>query len=391
MLLAGAGLLLRTFVQLRHVDLGFNPDRVLTFDVSLFAVEPRVAGADHRVLRRANRAAPRARAGDRGRRHGVSAASPALIRRRRSMWTAARGAAPGESIQAHYRSVTPDYFAAIGMTVVSGRGLTDRDGGDAPRVAVISETMARQHWPNQNPIGQRLAITIEALRFRRNAPPDLDLPSAMREIVGIVADVKHASVQGDSLSEVYIPFAQHRSVSRASRVRTTGDPLALAADARRAAAALDPAADLERERGFQHRGRVDRAAARSTSCCFVGICRRRARPGACRRLRRPVVFGGAADARDRRAARARRPVARHRGARRRRRDAPGGDRPRDRRRRRARRRRVLSGLLFGVTPTDPIALAGAAALVTIVVAFAACYLPARRAMRIDPIVALRSE
>jgi putative ABC transport system permease protein len=389
MLLAGAGLLLRTFVQLRHVDLGFNPDRVLTFDVSLSPSKyaspaQTIAFFDALIARlRAHGAVTAVGATEFPPLAGADSATPFYVEGRPRP-------APGESIQAHYRSVTPDYFAAIGMTVVSGRGLTDRDGGDAPRVAVISETMARQHWPNQNPIGQRLAITIEALRFRRNAPPDLDLPSAMREIVGIVADVKHASVQGDSLSEVYIPFAQRPVGLMSLVVRTTGDPLALAADARRAAAALDPAQPISNVNAVsnivaasiaQPRFNVVLLSAFAAVALVLALAGvygvlsysvalrtreigvRLALGGQSRDIAALVVGGGMRLAAIGLAIGVGGALA-------------GG--------------RVLSGLLFGVTPTDPIALAGAAALVTIV-AFAACYLPARRAMRIDPIVALRSE
>src|SRR5262245_26329360 len=202
MLLVGAGLLLRTFVQLRHVDLGFNPDRVLTFDVSLSPsryTSPAQTSAffDALIMRlRGHGAVTAVGATEFPPLVGADSATAFYVEGRPRP-------APGESVQAHYRSVTAGYFAAMGMTLVSGRGLTDRDGSDAPRVAVISETMARRHWPNENPVGQRLAITIEALRFRRNAPPELDPTSAMRQIVGIVADVKHASVQSESLAEVY--------------------------------------------------------------------------------------------------------------------------------------------------------------------------------------------
>jgi len=389
MLLAAAGLLLRTFVQLRHVDLGFNPDRVLTFDVSLspskYSSPARTAAFfDTLIVRlRAHGAVTAVGATEFPPLVGADSATPFYVEGRPRP-------APGESVQAHYRSVTPDYFSAIGMTMVSGRGLTDRDGVDAPRVAVISETMARQHWPNQNPIGQRLAITIEALRFRPNAPPDLDLPSAMREIVGIVADVKHASVQGDALSEVYIPFAQRPTSLMSVVVRTAGDPLALAADARRAVAALDPGQPISNVNAVSNIVAASIAqprfnvvllsafAAMALVLALAGVYGVMSYSVALRTREIGVRLALGGQSRDIAAL-----VVGHGmrlaaiglaigvvGA-----LAVG---------------RVMSGLLFGVTPTDPIALAGAAALVT-VVAFAACYLPARRAMRIDPIVALRSE
>jgi len=246
------------------------------------------------------------------------------------------------------------------------------------------------HWPNENPIGQRLAITVEALRLRPDGPPMLDVPSAMREIVGIVSDVKHASVQGDSLPEVYIPFAQRPVRAMSLVVRMAGDPLALAADARRAVASIDPeqpvsnvsaVSDLVAASIAQPRFNVTLLSA------FAGIALVLALAGVygvmsysvalrTREIGVRVALGG--QARDIASL-----VIRH-GMRL---TAIGlaigliralalG--------------RVMSGLLFGVTPADPIALASAAALVT-AVAFGACYVPARRAMRIDPIVALRNE
>lgn len=212
----------------------------------------------------------------------------------------------------------------------------------------------------------------------------------MREIVGIVSDVKHASVQGDSLPEVYIPFAQRPVRAMSLVVRTAGDPLALAADARRAVASIDPeqpvsnvsaVSDLVAASIAQPRFNVTLLSA------FAGIALVLAVAGVygvmsysvalrTREIGVRVALGG--QARDIASL-----VIRHGmrltaiglaigliGA-----LALG---------------RVVSGLLFGVTPADPIALASAAALVT-AVAFGACYVPARRAMRIDPIVALRNE
>jgi putative ABC transport system permease protein len=389
MLLVGAGLLLRTFVQLHRVDLGFNPDRLLTFDVSL-------SPAKYSSPARTQAFFETLVANMRG--HGgiiaVGATEfPPLVGADSSTPFYVDGRPqppPGESVQAHYRSVTPGYFEAMRMTLVSGRGLTERDGRDAPRVAVISETMARRYFANENPIGKRIAITVEALRFRRDGPPTLDLPAAMREIVGIVSDVKFASVQGESLAEVYIPFTQ-RPVSLMSLVvRTTGDPLALAADARRAVSALDP------EQPISNVNAVSNVVAASIAqprfnvvllSTFAGVALVLALAGVYGVMSYAVALrtheigvrialgGQTGDIATLIVGHAMRLAAAGlaiglAGA-----FALG---------------RVMSGLLFGVTPTDPIAIAGAAVLVAIV-ALGASYLPARRATRIDPVVALRAE
>ena len=392
MLLVGAGLLLRTFVELQHVDLGFNPEHVLRFDVSLppakySSLTRTQAFFDALVERlRARDGVEAVGAAEYLPLAGADSATPVYV----DGWPRP---APGEAVQAHYRSVTPGYFAAMGMTLATlfpGRGVTDRDGADAPRVAIINETMARRHFPNQNPIGQRIAITIEALRFRPDGPPTLDLPSAMREIVGIVSDVKHAAVQGDALVEVYIPFAQRPARAMSLVVRTAGDPLALAADARRAVASLDPeqpisnvnaVSDLVAASIAQPRFNVMLVSAFAALALVLALAGvygvmsysvalrareigvRLALGGRTRDIAALVIGHGMRLAALGLAI------------------GVGGSLALG---------RVMAGLLFGVTPTDPVAIAGAGALV-LAVAFGASYLPARRAMRIDPIVALRQE
>src|SRR5262245_2977483 len=125
MLLVGAGLLLRTFAQLRQVDLGFNPDRALTFDVSLSPSKyaspaSRSVFFDTLIARlRTHRAVTAVGATEFPPLVGADSSTPFYVEGRPRP-------APGETNQAHYRSVTPDYFAAIGITLVSGRGITDR-------------------------------------------------------------------------------------------------------------------------------------------------------------------------------------------------------------------------------------------------------------------------
>jgi hypothetical protein len=138
--------------------------------------------------------------------------------------------------EAEYRVISPDYFAAMGIRVLNGRGFTERDRAPAPDVAVINKTLADRMWPGQNPIGSRLRIE----------PGDRLLDHAV-EIVGVVADVKQFGLDGRATMDLYVPFVQMPESNvvwiRNSQfwvLRTAGDPLALATAARAALAAADP-------------------------------------------------------------------------------------------------------------------------------------------------------
>src|SRR5205807_8491677 len=97
----------------------------------------------------------------------------------------------------NYYAVTPEYFRAMGIRLIRGRVFTARDDARAPHVAVINETLARQFFPNEDPIGKRIHITI--------GPPNS--PDIWREIVGIVADIKQYGVDKETTSQSYEPFA----------------------------------------------------------------------------------------------------------------------------------------------------------------------------------------
>jgi putative ABC transport system permease protein len=212
----------------------------------------------------------------------------------------------------------------------------------------------------------------------------------MREIVGVVSDVKHASVRSESFAEAYVPFAQRPVRAMSVVVRTIGDPLSLAADARRAAASIDPEQPISNVNAVSDLVAASIAQPRFNLVllsAFAGMALVLALAGVygvmsygvalrTREIGVRLALGGQA-----------RDIAALIVGYGMRLTALGltigfaaalalG--------------RVMSGLLFGVTPADPIALAAAGVLV-VLVSFAACYLPARKAMRVDPIAALRAE
>jgi putative ABC transport system permease protein len=388
-LLVGSALLIRTFVSLRDIDPGFQPDNVLTFNVTLrgprYRAPARSVEFFDELLTRL-RATPGVAAAGGAEflpLSGIDGSTPLHVEGQPPP-------APGEEVQAHYRAVTSGYFQAIGIRLVEGRGLLDSDTPGAARVAVANETLARRLSPDGSAVGRRVALTLEALRFRPDGPPTRDLPSAMREIVGIAADVRHSALRADPVPELFVPLTQRPVSDLAIVVRTTGDPSILARDVRRIVAAIDPAqpvtamtsvSDLVATSIAQPRFNVlllSSFAALAMVLAIIGVYGAVAYAVALRtrEIGIRVALGG--QSRDivslvvrygmRLAAIGL--VAGLAGA--------------------LVLRRVIAGLLYEVTPTDPLAFAGAAALL-LSVALAATYGPARRAMRIDPIAALRAD
>ena len=132
---------------------------------------------------------------------------------------------PTDLPNTNYYAVTADYFKAMGIPLIRGRYFTDRDNAKAPHVAVINETLARQFFPNEDPIGQRINI--------------MGGPETWREIVGIVGDVKQYGVDKATPNQAYEPFAQHPFNTLNIVLRTTGSTAALTAALRPAVYSVD--------------------------------------------------------------------------------------------------------------------------------------------------------
>jgi putative ABC transport system permease protein len=223
MLLVGAGLLIKSFVRLREVSPGFTSDNVLTMRVSVSKYakgEPRVQFLRQTLERL--KTLP-----------GVQSTGAVLslplggdtFNVGRSYIREGRPASPEESANAGYLAATPDYFRTLQIPIVSGRAFSDQDTEQATKVVMVNETMARQLWPGQSPLGKRITI------WRDEKFP--------REIVGVVADTK-PSLDTDAGSQMYVPYAQDPGWGGMSLViRTNGDPSNTVSPARAEIRSLD--------------------------------------------------------------------------------------------------------------------------------------------------------
>jgi putative ABC transport system permease protein len=211
MLLGGAGLLARSFIQLAHVDPGFTPENATVLRLSLpqkkYALpEQQTAFAD--ALLERVKTLPGVQAA------GLTHSMPLVGDYVLGFNIEGRPAiAPSDLPSTNYYAVTPEYFRAMGIRLVRGRVFTVRDDAKAPRVAIINETMARQHFPNEDPIGKRINIT--------------NGPDTWREIIGIVGDIKQYGVDKATTNQSYEPFAQVPFSSLNVVIRTNGHSTAL--------------------------------------------------------------------------------------------------------------------------------------------------------------------
>jgi len=387
-LLVGAGLLLRSFANLRAIDPGFRADHVLTVDLNLprtrYETPARQAQFYTALIDRVS-ALPGVRSV--GAVEQLPLSGPQQMTDFRII--GAPPPPPGDEPDVAYGSVTPGYFSSMALVLRRGRVLNASDGAAAPRVAVINEAMRRRFWPNENPVGKRVALSIESLRFDRpNAPPRLDFEGAAREIVGVVADVRASAIADPALPAMYVPFAQRPVSNLTLAVRTGGNPVWVINPIRAAVRALDPdqpvssatamsdivAASVQQPRdrttligvfalvalllaaigvyGVMAYGvneRTREIGVRVALGADTGDIVRLVISGALGMTLLGVVLGLA-----------------------------GGFMT----------SRLLGSLLFGVAATDLPTFLGAAVVILVVAALAS-WLPARRAARVDPAVALR--
>lgn len=212
-LLIGAGLMIRSFWKLQQVDPGFDIRNAITMSVVL---TPTRYSEPHQLLAFFDRVTEQIRAVPGVVSVGVTTTVP-LAGGGSTQPFSIEGRPTGaiaEQPMAQTRYISPDYFRAIGIPLRQGRFFSDQDRDNSVPVVIISEAMARRFWPGENPIGKRLT-------------PSFHLEQGVREIVGVVGDVKARGLDSDSSTMMYLPFKQAPRPFMSFVVRTASNPESL--------------------------------------------------------------------------------------------------------------------------------------------------------------------
>lgn len=252
-LLSGAGLLIRTASAIAHVDPGFESANVFTAQVLL----PPARYADVASGTRAYRAIRDAIATTPGIRDAAITSSPPLGGAiRAGIGAEGRPMTDGERLIVDMRTISPKYFATLGIRMRSGRDFTSADDANAPKVAIINEALARRLWPGQLAIGKR---------FEGMDPSHQNFMT----VIGVAADVRDASLDQPATPEFYIPIEQMPSViwsgsqgSLAVVARTATIPASMERPIRRAVATVDPSLPIASATTMESVVRASRATAR---------------------------------------------------------------------------------------------------------------------------------
>ena len=256
-LLSGAGLLMKSFARLQNVNPGFNPRNALTFEVSL----PKIRYPDNPSIVRFNNEAQRRIAAL----PGVQAAGFSTILPLAGTNSDSSFAIEGQpsndrtpSPDEENRQVSPDYFRALEIPLIKGRFFTDADKTDAPPVIIVNQAFAKKFWPKQDAVGKRIVMGGMS-----------EHPNWIR-IVGVVGDVRHFGLDIDPKPEMYVPFAQDPYFTTIYVVRSNQDPRSLLPAIRREIQAIDSAVPLANIRTFED-VIADSVAPRRLSVVLLGV------------------------------------------------------------------------------------------------------------------------
>ncbi|HYY98056.1 MAG TPA: ABC transporter permease [Pyrinomonadaceae bacterium] len=377
-LLVGAGLLFRSFLRLQAVELGFRPERLLTFKIApsgpSFDTDPKYS-AFYREVAERMRSLPGVEA--------VGVINTLPLAKGPTTAFQVEGRPPltkDKWARVNYRSVSPEYFRAVGVPVLKGRAFDAHDDETARRVVIVNQSLARRDFPGEEAVGKRINTGATA--------PDGQ--PAWFEIVGVVADVRSLELSSEPEPEIYTSYLQDPFADMSYVLRTSVEPDGLTPAVREAVRQVDRAQPVT---GFKEMEQVVGEAAAQPRfnslllAVFAGLSLLLAAAG---------IYGVMSYGVTQRT--------REIGLR-----VALGAQSRDVLRMVVGQgmwltllgvgiglaaafglTRVLRSLLFGVSETDPLTFATVALLLTFV-ALLACYVPARRAAKVDPMVALRYE
>src|SRR5687768_17385025 len=380
MLVIGAGLLIKSFWRLQQVDPGFQPQRVLSLGLTLpYSRYPKPEQINQFFNQLNDRVSNLP---------GVQSTAVAYDNPLQTSWIDSFeiegrvAPADGSSLSANFNPIGPDYFVTVGAPMVKGRQFTAQDDPDHPGVVIVNETFVRHYFPNDEPLGRRLKLGPSRIwRGQR-------LTSF--EIVGVVRDVKSAGLQAESEPTYYVPAAQAPLHDMALMVRTTTEPASIVPSLRQAVWAVDPNQPISNVTTMEQivSDSISQPRLNMTLMALFGalalilaavgiygllsytVTQRTqemgirmalgAQVGDVMRLvlKQGMVLAIVGQAVGLAGALV--------------------------------LTRLIRALLFGVTPTDVTIFAAVVAVLT-TIALLACYLPARRATKVDPLKALRYE
>ena len=382
LLLIGAGLAVRSLINLQRVDAGFHPENVLTMQISLdfsrYMSDKGMDASNQLMLGFSDSLLEKIQAMPQVTSAAMSGEFPldkSPAANNEYLIEGHQGEASEAKPTAEFNVVTPDYFRTLGIPIFSGRAFDGRDRPDKPHVAIVNQSLARRYFPDQDPVGRRISF---------------DDGKQWTQIVGVTGDVRERTLDQAPKDLIYVPYAQYPQMSPSLITRTQGDPMNIARAAVQHLYEVDPNQAAGHIQSLEQVRADSIAAPRLTAnllALFALLALAIAAAGiggvmalsVSQRIHeigvrmamgaRPAeiiwmvlkqgmtlaLVGVAAGALGAFAL-----------------------------------TKALKSLLFGVTPTDP-ATFGMVAAVLAVAAFAACYMPARRAARVDPLQALRAE
>jgi len=377
LLLIGAGLMLRSFMKLQHVDPGFQPENVLTMRIGLdfkkYDTDAKQrAFFDTLMEKTASQSGVKATATT----MTVPLGDAAAMRMAGDLMIEGQAVSPGQAMPiGEFRFVSPSYFDTLHIPLLAGRGFAKTDRPNTPTVAILSQSAARHIWGSTDPIGKRFSA---------------DMGHEWVQVIGVVGDIHEYGLDKNPADAIYISTGQQTMSDSSFIVKTAGDPMSIAKRVIELIYEIDPNQPAARIRSLEQ-VRAESVAAPRLTTNLLGIFallaltiaaagiggvmalvvnQRKheigvrmaigARPGSILRMVLSqglalaiagIVLGLIAA---------------------------------------LSLTRVLQGLLFEIQPTDPLTFVGVAVVLALA-ALVACYIPARRAARVDPIVALRAE